>query len=312
MKISTVTHAEIAYDLRGPEDRREYYKTIRNMMKWNEEKQTYVMMANSYQERLLLTIIEQDENAQHHCMAIKRHEERNGKFYYIPKDFTQALSKIDKDIPIEYLPEEFYGYFEFGDGALADDSGPVTSAYVFIGKVKNIVGGAYTVVNNTQLNEDQMVISINYNNKNGAVTKFMWPLSKEKISSLFKKSSHNENENILSIFNGSKVNRDLRLPTIIACLNAVLYVCSDDPELMALLPEKNLKGKQRVLQRSKTNVKNMCALDLILVNHSFKEQLRQRHLDKTWVNPHLRWQPFGEGRGKVKLIWVKGHERSYK
>ena len=88
----------------------------------------------------------------------------------------------------------------------------------------------------------------------------------------------------------------------------MIYVESKDPEIEALRPLRFYNNKQ--LSKLLPSVKDsLCTLPVKLVSWAYHG--RNYTKDETIVSPHLRWQPCGEGRQQVKLVWVREHTRKY-
>ena len=90
---------------------------------------------------------------------------------------------------------------------------------------------------------------------------------------------------------------------IVKCL---LYIESGEPDLKSegvFIETKNSK-KQRALAH-----KDQYPFPVVRVGYGFHH--RAWHVDSTMVSGHFRWQPYGPGMSKVKLIWIDEHERKY-
>jgi hypothetical protein len=314
MKISEVLHLELAKDKRGKGVEREMYRECFDFMEWVPELGTYKMEPKTETQMKLFQWIAQDDNFMHHVAMVKRIVDFNHDAYYIPKEFLKALSKMDRGIPIEYLPENFYGYFQFPKNVLFDEQSAVKCAYVFVGKVANH-HSRHGDFGGKKLSDDMFMISLSYVTEDGAVTKFMWPLTPDKLSEICRGTWSEDTLPVIDksgkvIVNKSdaKENKSKRTPIIIACLNAVLYIASEDPQLNNLIPKRLNKGGSKFFGNG---YQNLCTIPLILVNQSYREEERKYNVDEAWWNPHMRWQRCGENNSKVKLIWVKGHKKTF-
>lgn len=309
MKLKKVIHPEVTQNLRGDVNYRMVYQQYLKLLKWDDEIRSYYfapqmgdMISNQIYDQ-----IKDDNNMSHHIAMIARTQKENGNNYYLPRDFARVLAKLDRDIPIDYLPDEFWGYIEFAEGTLFDDTGEVWGAYVYVGKLKN---------HHSRLmdcDEETKVISLTYVNRNKHVTKFAWPLSNIKMGDLIAGADQKDTNRLVD---GTIVEEHIdhslmlkRSSVIIACLNAVLYVSSEDPELEELKLDSRLTSRERK-QRRKEPQSNLCSLPLILVNPNYKSE---KHYNKEsgWWDSHPRWQRCGPNNSRVKLIWVKAHEKKF-
>ena len=93
-------------------------------------------------------------------------------------------------------------------------------------------------------------------------------------------------------------------------LKCVLYIHSGDPDLRefrAPTPPNSSKKKAKFVKSHE----NLSLYDLIYVGYGYKKEMFF-YKDSTEVSGHFRWQPYGEGLSKVKLIWIDAHTRNYK
>jgi len=91
-------------------------------------------------------------------------------------------------------------------------------------------------------------------------------------------------------------------------LKCVLYIHSGDPDLREFRPEPRPHNQKRLKRWRR---ENLCKIPLTLVGFDYKKP-KEFSVGSTFVDTHLRWQPYGPQRSQVKLIWVRPHERHYK
>lgn len=91
-------------------------------------------------------------------------------------------------------------------------------------------------------------------------------------------------------------------------VKSALYIKSGDPDLQPEIAPKYPTTKKA--KKLKAFARNHCLFDVINVGYSYHNRLY--HVDGTQVSGHFRWQPYGPGMTKVKLIWIEEHERKYK
>lgn len=93
--------------------------------------------------------------------------------------------------------------------------------------------------------------------------------------------------------------------------NALLYIQSGDPDLREYSPPQKppgFKGRERSWRKLH---KDQSMYPMTLIGYGYKKP-PMRYVDSTMVAGHFRWQPYGEGFSKIKLIWIETHERVYK
>ena len=91
--------------------------------------------------------------------------------------------------------------------------------------------------------------------------------------------------------------------------NSIIYINSGEPDLRLFKhrkpPATNKKKRLRLFE------KNNPEHDVIMVGLDFMKP-KQYAVGSTMVKLHTRWQPYGPGLSKVKLIWIEPHERHFK
>jgi hypothetical protein len=320
MKITETLHPEVLLGKRGHPSAIELYKHIRTQTKMGEHGNLEIDQETA-EGRFLAALGTRDPVFGSHMRACKHFLGMSGKTYYLPKEFVEALSKIDRDIPIEYLPKRFAGYFHFAKGSMADDGGRIYGGYVYIIPFKEV---------NYKLDEGEVepesVIGISYMNPPHEVkstdedqpgvyayTMLIAPLTKEKIAEIADRlPQHDVNPPGFIDPTSSEERKELRLAPLRAFINAVLYVNSQDPELQNLRPLPSLSVRERKEHVAKMGGNaNECTIPVTLLNWSYGQE-RRYGVDSTFVQKHMRWQPCGPEKSQVKLIWVREHERHYK
>lgn len=90
-------------------------------------------------------------------------------------------------------------------------------------------------------------------------------------------------------------------------LKCLLYISSAEPDLS---PNRYHKIKTENHKKINRQLQDECILDLVQVGYSFHG--KHRYVESTTRRAHPRWQPYGPGREKVKLIWIDETEVNYK
>lgn len=87
----------------------------------------------------------------------------------------------------------------------------------------------------------------------------------------------------------------------------LLYIRSGEPDLVNEIPPPCLSKKPKKI---KMHWREHCPLPVVNVGYGYHGRLF--HKDATAVSGHFRWQPYGEGKAQVKLIWIDEHTRHFK
>lgn len=223
---------------------------------------------------------------------------KNRKIYVVGQKFTDALTKLDKDIPFEIIPTEFNCYvsmvtqksllFDF-DGEAAFVKGmyiqtqhDVDNQVIYFTAVAHPDG---------TLPSGEKVIS-----PFGAPYQFEVDVSTGRVLSkdLMKKIKEEEKEN---------TSQFIRLVNFV--INFSAYVNSGEPDVTALKPSKNLnKNQKKRLDSAGQYYSDEITVPVELVSWGWMKPKKG-----SWVETFLRWQRYGKGLTKVKLIWVKAHSR---
>lgn len=295
-KFNTILHPEIILNLRGDKDYREFYK--KSLSKIN-----YIEGLGFKSDMDIILAKETDPIFVSHLCVCKKFVLERPSIYHIGSDFLKSLMNIDRKIPLNYLPERFFGYLSFGKDVLKDETGGISGAYVFIGNANETsLGIKYP---------DQKVAWISY-------------LSDHDISASMLGCALTEDSTVKDIVGSVEANdvsltkglikvdtETLRLRERIyrAIFNTLLYINSYEPVVEKALPFDLLK-KQRISKKKLKNnnrIINESTLPVIFVNRQFHGRIYSK--DKTHVRGHLRWQRCGVDFEQVKLIWIKDHDR---
>lgn len=303
MRLTKTIFPEILYGFKGNPKLVEHYKTILKELRVTD--QGIAAKAD---------FLKRNENLRSFYLAAKIYKDKSGKNYYLPKDFSQALARVDRAIPVEYLPKEFVGYFQFADEAFIDEDGPVEGGFVYIGSAKSLG------INPASVNPEMSCVLVSYINYTPSmeevgplsVCRFTFPLEQKRVDELadgVETVDYFDTGTEQKRVSADSASYRRRTAIVRALINAVLYVHSQDPEIMKLRPFHELTHSQRREHRKRFPVENLCNVPIQVLNWGYHQKIFS--VDQTTVQTHLRWQPCGPNRSQVKLIWVKEHTRRY-
>jgi len=265
-----------------------------------------------------------DQNLQEHLLVTWKFRKESAPTYYVPKDFAQAISKLDREIPVDLLPSRWFGYIAFAEDSVFDADDEVQGAYVYMGPAeetplrpenysKRVLWISY-VCKDVATNRDQISIAqapsgdyalINFL----SLGKLLVELKPEKISTLIRSVPELD---FLSDVPKTPLavagDRDTVYRTII---NLVLYINSVDADLVRAPSTNHLSNSQRAKRREEGKPINECTVPVTLVSWNYRRPSNYS-VDSTPVETHMRWQRCGPRNSQVKLIWVKEHLRFFK
>ena len=230
----------------------------------------------------------------------------NGKpIYKMAHEFSKELSKVKLDIPVTNIPYNLHLFcVEFPDG-IRFNMGPSEQSatdlyaqcvYIFTTDEKATAG------NTGRESQRYVQFTIPLYDEDGNLTRevqeFGIPITSlemtfsDAVAQCVKYST-------VSLNNMDFVN---------FCFNCLVYINSGDPDLRHMrAPKPPTTHKPKKLRLW---AKNHCTLDVTHVGFNFKKPVTFS-VDETTVMGHFRWQPHGEGRKEVKLIWIDAHKRTY-
>lgn len=311
MRFTKVLHPEIVLGLRGDKKAIGLYKFMHEAISYDEVVGAYAINLPANLDKhnitrqnaiMLLKILKADPTTFKHHVITKDFVVEKGKAYHIGKDFAEALLNIDKDVPVDVLPESFIGYFNFADGAVSDDYGPIKGGYVQIGtnteKVTRLVG----------VPVGQKFVAMTYLNENGAVSSAGFALTKEKVNELINKVGKTKDMNLGLVKKADGVSEDTRDDCYRLLLNAVVYLFSQNNDVEMTMPWAHYGRSKEDLKTTDDTI-NECTIPVHVL---YKSYTRQQHVDSTWVSAHFRWQRCGIGLTQVRLTAISAHERTYK
>jgi hypothetical protein len=233
------------------------------------------------------------------CLS-KKFELERPPIFHSPREFLQALMKIDKDIPIEALPDRFFAYFSFAEDTVWDGEDFVQGMYVFIGSPtetlvhpdntewhgKKALWGSYY----TQPSEKRPGVEVAY---------VLMPLNPGKVA-----------DNI-TFKEAPSPNTHSTKPDVWRLgLNLALYVNSVGCELVNAPPVEGMRPSVRKERAARGEIENHCKLPVKVVSWNYHRRFYSK--DATWVETFPRWQRCGPELSQVKLVWVQPHERRFK
>lgn len=310
MRIQRVIHPEIVIDKRGDRDVRAAYKKF-------IEGIGYVEGEGYYAKNPLWQAL--DPNLKEHFLFCWKFKQERPPVYYVPKDFAEAISRVDRDIPVDLLPKRFFGYFAFAEGSVFDESEEIQGAYVYVGPPEE------TSIKLGLLETASTCLWVSYCCKARgaqdpahfftglppldipAVGRLLIELKPEKVAEMLKDLE------VKDYLLGQTLNLDPKSARNVVyrtLINLVLYVHSVDADLIKTPTHNHLSNRERSQRVQSGKPINECTVPLTLVSWNYQKPILYQ-VDSAVVNTHMRFQRCGPGLTQVKLIWVKEHVRHF-
>lgn len=304
--LSDVLHPEIILDRRGNEFQRELYrKTLHRI--WYTEDGWHAALSPDVEKSNILQ----------HLLITKKFTLEKPPVYRLGKDFAEVLAGVKNDIPIDRLPNRFFGYVSLPKNTIFDDTGPILGAYIFIGDAKE------TSMPPSDYGKRILWMSVLGDENIGlpshdiTISHSIMEL-KDSFDSTFMALPNNDDDVVGALLGGQiqkipieEIDIEKRLEATRCLINAVLYIHSLEPNIDHLKPAGRFShGDRRKLKAAGKHI-NLCSLPVIAINWSYRRE-RTYGIDETWRREHSRWQRCGPGYTQIKLITVKGHPVKYK
>lgn len=307
MAFNQLLHPEIILNLRGDKTTREMYQKCLSQIE--------IFPGALEISPELMSINQRDPHFIKHLAVCKKFVSEKGvKTYHVAKDFLKALAGINRDFPLENLPERFFGYISFAPETVYDEETWVQGAYVFIGSIKE------TAL--PQEDQDRKVAWISYLNKpfgpgygdSSPATNLLVHL--DDTADVFKliKSVPQKDSPLYPYFvqHAADLKEDdllkSRAAVFRAIFNTVLYIHAQDSELEKSFPASKTHFSNSEIKK-RGIITNDCMIPITFVHRGYHE--RHFSVDSTFVQSHPRWQRCGPEFSNIKLIWVKEHERHF-
>jgi hypothetical protein len=309
MQLQKVIFPEILLDLRGDASARTFFKKVRDGVVSVDDGSITLK-----EESFARSVYKKEE---HHsfCVEHKMYSDflKTKEIYYIPADFSLALSKVDLRVSTSILPKSICAYFQVPDnkftfpGNMGDELFEGGFVRIFtppedwIEKVRGLNEESYQAYKQTSLHVDFLL-----------VTKIPQLSCYSVHAATFPVLAGHTIEEIMSMHSSNGTGHEKYFLLYRLLLNSAIYAHSADPELAKLVPRRELTKPEQKAQRDKNGgMENMCMLPITVLNRSYSMG-REYSMDSSKVTGHFRWQPCGEKWNQVKLIWIDEFERTYK
>ena len=225
--------------------------------------------------------------------------------YKIAEIFGDVLSRVDCKIDVKYLPQDQkIRCIELPNNLSMDmkNGDFARCVYVAVSSV-NQTSDNSEVINQTGLRVEYVIDILVPLFRDGEPN----PTGNDIIT-----ISTCENEDLESALHRAVINSTsptgFSLELVSYVLKSLLYINSGDPDLRGYRPQPKPRSARKYKQWLNQNVSPIA---MTFVGFDYKKPVRNS-IGSTWVETFPRWQPYGPKLSKIKLIWVRAHERTFK
>ena len=242
---------------------------------------------------------------------IKRHRDEKHGVYHVCRDFFNCMGSVgDREINSNYLPEDFMGYISFPSEEVYDGMEYLNGAYVALGtadwrwpvmksswgKKFLAIGYVGEVQENAVFGAGRIVMEV----EDGKTV--------EEILSQYNDSGDYDATTGMQV--DSSHGRQMRRNLAKTILNILLYLKSEDPEIMSLTPTFGASHSHKKKHEKKGHL-NECTIPVIAINWDYSRR-QATGTKETFVESYPRWQRCGPQLSQIKLVFVTEHTRKYK
>lgn len=327
MRFNQMVHPELILNKRGEKLSRGLYQAWMKMVTdidYSDSKKQIAyefdntQIRSAYDMKLMNILRDDNMFAQHICL-VKKFIKLQGKVFHFTKPLLEDLSKMNKQIPSEFLPDNFIGYLSFPPGAIEDESNSVQGAYVCVCPAVASVSFGPDEPKYPGEEKTDRVIWISYvceersqsgmlNLGMSGIGGLLMPFISTRAEDLMGRTMDYSTE-----YEGSKVRPsqeilDKRSRVYGTIINCMIFLQCKNVQFEISKPIQQLGLSNNAVLRS-GGVINQCTLPITFVNRSYHGV--QHSKDSTHVRSHLRWQRCGPGNTLIDLVPVKAHERHY-
>lgn len=224
----------------------------------------------------------------------KRHLVTKAPTYHLCRGFALALMGMrDREVVGDLLPETFTGYVSIPSGLIGNISG----AYIHIGEADK-----HTPFKPE--NWGRRVVWIAYFEETAEGNVYIGRMN----FFLINHTGMTVQEIVKSYDPSYSFDSSQRAELTKLLLNTVLYLGSQDPELLALKPSFGAPVKKQNAHTVSGHL-NLCTIPVIAVNWDY-QRLTEYDTATTHVDGFLAWRRCGPNHSQIKLSWIREHERN--
>ena len=303
MKLSKILWPEIFKNTRGPDILRHIFTDTAKKIEIHPEGVQLQL------DTPFMQFLHEDINSCGGVVLGLRHMREKAPSYHVCEDFCRALMSIpDREIPLQYLPEKFLGYISFPSDLVSDTTETITGAYVYLGIADN----------HTTLTPElwgQRVLWVGYfgeidpqypagSGQPARVGRLLPGIGRlvfrmEEQITVHDLMKQFASRDYLTTYEGikempvSSEEEVFREGLTKLIINLILYLNSQDPELLKLSPahgRSKTQANRHATERQRGHV-NLCTIPVLAINWDYRSRDRSQLVQgETFVESFPRWQ----------------------
>lgn len=213
--------------------------------------------------------------------------------FVLGQEFSDVLKNIKLNIESKYIPvDEKIINIELPFYLKIDDTQYTKSIFM------NVTSGKDILCADRDLLTPQKILRIYCMHDSRSVY----------LYDVFTLAFKDENETIEDCINNHQLYGKNSPEVIKYIMNAYLYIHSGQPDLREWKPTIIKTKKQKKIRRLEKE--NLASIPVTLVGFDYKKQ-KIYSVESSETQGHFRWQPYGEKRDKIKLIWIDNYTRHF-
>jgi len=220
----------------------------------------------------------------------------DARIYRLCEDFSKDLYKVNLVLPVSFIPiftecicVEFPEWFH----AKHSNGKNIKSVFIFQTNWKKSSGEVYRGLRLQFPDYDDN------GNWMGTITFIHMELSPEKkLDEIIEETPYKESEDF-----------GINIDAINFAIKSYVYIHSGEPDLRfeKHIPLPQTKKEKKLRHFLRDNVGKL--VNFFQVGYNYKKR-KIYYVDGIEVSGHIRWQPYGPSRQKVKLIWIDPYTKT--
>jgi hypothetical protein len=326
MRFRRILHPETVFNKRGNKlvrklytmSHKHIYRDTTNRFRWIVEMPDQMLHGLVMADKIF---------SQHLCMINAYRSISKKQIYHFTPDLINDLIRMDKNIPVDFIPDNFSTYISFPENLVKDEKDAIEGAYVITGKAQDIGFGADYA--GMDPNQRVLVISCVAPHSSGVsvLSNTIVPLTADKVIDILKSVEHIDSFNFTEIvksmddpnsFNPDNFFTEVSDATLSKrevvfrlVVNCVVFLHKRDPDFWNTQPFATAITERQRKKLEQSDKGTDCTMPVVLVGRNYHRP-KEYHVNEGTVTGHFKWARVGIDRSEIDMRWWSGHVRHYK